>query len=157
ARRAERATLALARELSHREAELDVIGRELARTKGSSGTRFRYDAIVGKSPMMLEMLKLVDRVTVSTVPVLLHGESGSGKELVARAIHTNGPRGSKTFVGENCAAIPENLLESTLFGHARGAFTGADRPRAGLFEVAHLGTLFLDEIGEMSLPMQAKL
>jgi transcriptional regulator with GAF, ATPase, and Fis domain len=157
ARRAERATLALARELSHREAELDVIGRELARTRGSSGTRFRYDAIVGKSSMMLEMLKLVDRVTVSTVPVLLHGESGSGKELVARAIHTNGPRGSKTFVGENCAAIPETLLESTLFGHARGAFTGADRPRAGLFEVAHLGTLFLDEIGEMSLPMQAKL
>jgi transcriptional regulator with GAF, ATPase, and Fis domain/serine/threonine protein kinase len=157
ARRAERATLALARELSHREAELDVIGRELARTRGSSGTRFRYDAIVGRSPMILEMLKLVDRVTVSTVPVLLIGESGSGKELVARAIHSNGPRGGKTFVGENCSAIPEPLLESTLFGHARGAFTGADRPRAGLFEVAHLGTLFLDEIGEMSLPMQAKL
>src|SRR6185436_16734383 len=107
ARRAERAKQALARELSHREAELDVIGRELARTRGSSGTRFRYDAIVRRSSMMLEMLKMVDRVTVSTVPVLLIGESGSGKELVARAIHTNGSRGGKTFVGENCAAIPE--------------------------------------------------
>jgi transcriptional regulator with GAF, ATPase, and Fis domain len=157
ARRAERATQALARELTHREAELDVMNRELARTRESSGTRFRYDAIVGKSSMMVEMLKLVDRVTVSTVPVLLIGESGSGKELVARAIHTNGSRSGKTFVGENCAAIPETLLESTLFGHARGAFTGADRPRAGLFEVAHMGTLFLDEIGEMSLAMQAKL
>jgi transcriptional regulator with PAS, ATPase and Fis domain len=103
------------------------------------------------------MLKLVDRVTVSGVPVLLIGESGSGKELVARAIHANGARGRKTFVGENCAAIPEPLLESTLFGHARGAFTGADRVRPGLFEVAHQGTLFLDEIGEMSLAMQTKL
>ena len=157
ARRAERAKQALAQELSRREAELDVIGRELARTRDSSGTRFRYDAIVGKSSTTIAMLKLVDRVTVSTVPVLLIGESGSGKELVARAIHANGARGGKTFVGENCAAIPEPLLESTLFGHARGAFTGADRARAGLFEMAHQGTLFLDEVGEMSLPMQAKL
>jgi transcriptional regulator with GAF, ATPase, and Fis domain len=157
ARRAERATQALARELSRREAELDVIGRELSRAQGSAGTRFRYDAIVGKSAGMMEMLRLVDRVTVSMVPVLIIGESGSGKELVARAIHANGARGGKTFVGENCAAIPETLLESTLFGHARGAFTGADRARAGLFEVAHQGTLFLDEIGEMSLTMQSKL
>jgi transcriptional regulator with GAF, ATPase, and Fis domain len=157
ARRAERAKQALARELSRREAELDVIGRELARTRDTAGTRFRYDAIVGKSAVIQDMLKLVDRVTVSEVPVLLIGESGSGKELVARAIHANGPRSGKTFVGENCAAIPETLLESTLFGHTRGAFTGADRARAGLFEVTHQGTLFLDEVGEMSLPMQAKL
>jgi transcriptional regulator with GAF, ATPase, and Fis domain len=157
ARRAERAKHALAVELSRREAELDVIGRELLRSKDASGTRFRYDAIVGRSQPIQEMLKLVDRVTVSGVPVLLIGESGSGKELVARAIHANGARGQKTFVGENCAAIPEPLLESTLFGHARGAFTGADRARQGLFEVAHQGTLFLDEIGEMSLAMQAKL
>jgi len=157
ARRAERAKQALANELSRREVELDVIGRELLRSKDASGTRFRYDAIVGRSPAIHAMLKLVDRVTVSGVPVLLIGESGSGKELVARAIHSNGARGGKTFVGENCAAIPEPLLESTLFGHARGAFTGADRARPGLFEVAHQGTLFLDEIGEMSLPMQAKL
>jgi transcriptional regulator with PAS, ATPase and Fis domain len=89
--------------------------------------------------------------------VLVVGESGSGKELVARAIHANGPRGRGPFVSENCGAVPETLLESTLFGHVRGAFTGAIRPRAGLFEVAHRGTLFLDEIAEMSLGMQAKL
>jgi transcriptional regulator with GAF, ATPase, and Fis domain len=157
ARRAERAKHALANELARREAELDVVGRELARSKDASGTRFRYDAIVGQSSVIREMLKVVDRVTVSGVPVLLIGESGSGKELVARAIHANGARGKKTFVGENCSAIPEPLLESTLFGHTRGAFTGADRARPGLFELAHLGTLFLDEIGEMSLSMQTKL
>jgi transcriptional regulator with PAS, ATPase and Fis domain len=103
------------------------------------------------------MLRIVDRVTVADVPVLVSGESGSGKELVARAIHANGPRAPRPFVSENCGAIPEGLLESTLFGHVRGAFTGAERPHAGLFEVADRGTLFLDEIGEMSLPMQTKL
>jgi len=157
ARRAERAKQALATELSRREAELDVLDRELLRSKDASGTRFRYDAIVGRSSAVRSMLKLVDRVTMSGVPVLLIGESGSGKELVARAIHANGERKSKPFIGENCAAIPEPLLESTLFGHARGAFTGADRARTGLFELAHEGTLFLDEVGAMSLPMQAKL
>jgi transcriptional regulator with GAF, ATPase, and Fis domain len=157
ARRAERSKQALARELARSEAERDVMGQELARARDPKGTRFRYDAIVGKSTVTEQMLRIVDRVTLSEVPVLLIGESGSGKELVARAIHKNGPRGKGTFVGENCAAIPEPLLESTLFGHARGAFTGADRPRAGLFEIAHRGTLFLDEVGEMSLPMQAKL
>ncbi|HVY47620.1 MAG TPA: sigma-54 dependent transcriptional regulator, partial [Minicystis sp.] len=106
---------------------------------------------------LVALLKLIDRVTQSDVPVLVTGQSGSGKELVARAIHDNGPRARHAFVGENCGAIPEGLLESTLFGHVRGAFTGADRPRAGLFEVAHKGTLFLDEIGEMSLGMQTKL
>jgi serine/threonine-protein kinase PknK len=89
--------------------------------------------------------------------VMLLGESGSGKELVARAIHYNGSRAKAPFVSENCAAIPEPLLESALFGHVRGAFTGAQRSRAGLFEVADRGTLFLDEIGEMSLGMQTKL
>jgi transcriptional regulator with PAS, ATPase and Fis domain len=103
------------------------------------------------------MLRLVDRVTSAEIPVLISGESGSGKELVARAIHVNGPRAGRAFVSENCGAIPEGLLESALFGHVRGAFTGADRPRAGLFEVADRGTLFLDEIGEMSLAMQTKL
>jgi transcriptional regulator with PAS, ATPase and Fis domain len=91
------------------------------------------------------------------VPVLVLGESGTGKELVARALHENGPRKQRAFVSENCSAIPETLLESTLFGHVRGAFTGAARGHAGLFSVAHQGTLFLDEIGEMSLGMQAKL
>jgi transcriptional regulator with PAS, ATPase and Fis domain len=103
------------------------------------------------------MLRIVDRVTATDVPVLLLGESGSGKELVARAIHQNGARAKAPFVSENCAAIPEPLLESTLFGHVRGAFTGAQRARSGLFEVADRGTLFLDEIAEMSLGMQTKL
>ena len=100
---------------------------------------------------MRAMLALVDRVTAADVPVLVVGESGTGKELVARAIHDNGPRGARPSSARTARAIPETLLESTLFGHVRGAFTGADRPRAGLFDVADGGTLFLDEIGEMSL------
>ena len=131
--------------------------RELGRMREGRETRFAYDAIVGQSEAMRAMLRVVDRVTLSEVPVLLVGESGSGKELVARAIHDNGPRAGRPFVSENCGAIPETLLESTLFGHVRGAFTGASRPRAGLFEVASGGTLFLDEIAEMSLGMQSKL
>jgi len=157
ARRAERAEAKLSLELARREGELDVAERELARAREGRSTRFRYDAIVGKSERLLSLLTLVDRVTASEVPVLVIGESGSGKELVARAIHQNGPRGGEAFVSENCGAIPEGLLESTLFGHVRGAFTGASRPRAGLFEIAHRGTLFLDEIAEMSLGMQTKL
>ncbi|XXT33887.1 sigma 54-interacting transcriptional regulator [Sorangium sp. So ce448] len=157
ARRAERASSRLAEELARREAELDAAALELARARGGRDTRYRYDAIIGESEPLRAMLRLVDRVTASEVPVLVCGESGSGKELVARAIHHNGPRAAHAFVSENCGAIPEGLLESALFGHVRGAFTGADRPRAGLFEVADRGTLFLDEIGEMSLAMQTKL
>jgi serine/threonine-protein kinase PknK len=157
ARRAERAKQRLDVELSRREAELDVAERELSRVRDARETRFSYDAIVGKSEAVRAMLKVVDRVTATDVPVMLLGESGSGKELVARAIHQNGARAKAPFVTENCAAIPEPLLESTLFGHVRGAFTGAQRSRAGLFEVADRGTLFLDEIGEMSLGMQTKL
>jgi transcriptional regulator with PAS, ATPase and Fis domain len=134
-----------------------VTARELARTRDARETRFAYDEIVGTSEAVRALLKLVDRVTTSDVPVLILGESGSGKELVARAIHGNGSRAQAPFVSENCSAIPEGLLESTLFGHVRGAFTGAARPRAGLFEVAHHGTLFLDEIADMSLGMQTKL
>jgi len=157
ARRAKRAALALEETLAVREAALDIAERELNRTRGARETRFKYETIIGDSDVMRAMLRIVDRVTTSDVPVLVNGESGSGKELVARAIHANGPRSSMPFVSENCGAIPEGLLESTLFGHVRGAFTGADRPRAGLFEAADHGTLFLDEIGEMSLGMQAKL
>ncbi len=157
ARRARRAEQRLAQELARREAELDVAERELARTRDARDTRFPYDDIVGQSESLRAMLRLVDRVTLADIPVLVIGESGSGKELVARAIHRNGARSRQPFVTENCAAIPEPLLESALFGHVRGAFTGANRPRAGLFEVAHGGTLFLDEIGEMSLAMQTKL
>jgi serine/threonine-protein kinase PknK len=156
-RRAERAEARLAGDLARREAELDVAERELARATRGRETRFAYAAIVGDSEAVRSMLRVVDRITASEVPVLVAGESGSGKELVARAIHGNGPRARGPFVSENCGAVPETLLESTLFGHVRGAFTGAVRPRAGLFEVAHRGTLFLDEIAEMSLGMQAKL
>jgi len=157
ARRAERAEAKLAEELAHREAELDVAERELARSRDARETRFSYNSIIGQSEAVRGLLKLVDRVTSSEVPVLILGESGSGKELVARAIHENGPRAKQPFVTENCGAIPEGLLEPTLFGHVRGAFTGATRPRAGLFEVADHGSFFLDEIAEMSLGMQTKL
>jgi transcriptional regulator with GAF, ATPase, and Fis domain len=157
ARRAERARAQLATLLSEREAELDATRVELEATRDAGATRYRYDAIAGRSLPMQAMLKLVDRITASEVPVLLVGESGTGKELIARAVHANGPRAHKAFVTENCASVPESLLESALFGHVRGAFTGAHATRAGLFDVADGGTLFLDEIGEMPLSMQAKL
>lgn len=157
ARRARRAETHLSETLARREAELGRAERELRRARDARDTRFAYDGIVGQSEALGKMLRIVDRVTASDVPVLIVGESGSGKELVARAIHDNGSRRGKAFVTENCATIPDPLLESTLFGHVRGAFTGASRGRAGLFEVANEGTLFLDEIGEMSLAMQAKL
>ncbi len=119
--------------------------------------KYNYDAIVTRSPKMLEIFAILDRVTESTVPVLVQGESGTGKELVARALHYNGVRKTKAFVSQNCAAIPGNLMESEFFGHVRGAFTGADREKPGLFEMADGGTIFLDEIGDMDLDMQTKL
>ena len=156
ARRAERAERKLATALNESEARLDVAERELAQ-RNPNANRFRYDQIVGESAAVQNLLALLDRITLTDVPVLVLGESGTGKELVARALHENGPRKGRAFVSENCSAIPETLLESTLFGHVRGAFTGAARGHAGLFSIAHQGTLFLDEIGEMSLGMQAKL
>ncbi|MGB8297187.1 MAG: sigma-54 dependent transcriptional regulator [Polyangia bacterium] len=113
--------------------------------------------IEGKSPRMLEVYKLVARVAPTTATVLVVGESGTGKELVARAIHTRSPRAGKAFVPVNCTALSESLLESELFGHARGAFTGAVSAKRGLFEMANDGTLFLDEIGDMGPKMQAQL
>ena len=113
--------------------------------------------IVGKSPVMLEVYKLVARVAMSTATVLVEGESGTGKELVARAIHTHSPRAGAPFVPVNCTALTESLLESELFGHARGAFTGAVSAKRGLFETANGGTMFLDEIGDMGPKMQAQL
>jgi two-component system nitrogen regulation response regulator GlnG len=115
------------------------------------------DRIVGHSAVMQEMCKTIGRVAPQDVTVLILGESGSGKELVARALYQHSRRADRPFVAINCAAMPENLLESELFGHEKGAFTGADRKRIGKFEQADGGTLFLDEIGDMPLPMQAKM
>ena len=106
---------------------------------------------------MYEIFHILDQVTDSDVPVLIQGESGTGKELIARALHFNSKRKDHPFVSENCSAIPETLLESEFFGYEKGAFTGADQDKPGLFEIANGGTLFLDEISEMNLDMQAKL
>jgi len=114
-------------------------------------------ALVGQSSAMLDVYKLLARVARSSATVLIQGESGTGKEVVARAIHVNGPHASGAFVAVNCAAIPENLLESELFGHEKGAFTGAVTRKIGRFEQAGSGTLFLDEIADMSLALQAKI
>src|SRR5438309_1387114 len=114
-------------------------------------------ALVGQSAAMLDVYKLIARVAPSTATVLVQGESGTGKEVVARAVHVNGPVSSGAFVAVNCAAIPENLLESELFGHEKGAFTGAVMRKVGRFEQAGGGTLFLDEIADMSLALQAKI
>ncbi len=113
--------------------------------------------IYGDSPAVRQVRDRIARVAPTHATVLITGETGTGKELVARAIHRNSPRAAKPFVAVNCAAFTETLLESELFGHEKGAFTGADRQRQGLFEAAHEGTLFLDEAGEMSLAAQAKL
>ncbi|MDB5336869.1 MAG: sigma-54-dependent Fis family transcriptional regulator [Planctomycetaceae bacterium] len=115
------------------------------------------EMIIGCCPRMQEAYKAIGRVADHAIPVLITGESGTGKELVARAIYQHGPRAKAPFLALNCAAIPENLLESELFGHEKGAFTGADRRRIGKFEQCHGGTLFLDEIGDMPLALQAKM
>ena len=116
-----------------------------------------FSEIVGEAPAVREVIKLLTKVVKSEATVLIHGESGTGKELIARAIHYHGPRAKKPFVVQNCSAFNDNLLESALFGHVRGAFTGAVKDNKGLFEVADGGTFFLDEIGDMSAALQVKL
>lgn len=120
-------------------------------------TRCGLEAMVGRSTVMQALYDLVERVAKASAPVLIRGESGTGKELVARALHFLGPRREKNFVAINCSALPAMLLESELFGHVRGAYTGASTPRRGLFIEADRGTLFLDEIGDMPTDLQAKL
>ncbi len=119
--------------------------------------RTHYDQLVGVSDAMQAVYRALDRIVPTEMPVLILGETGTGKDVAARMIHEKGPRRGGEFVAVNCAAVPESLLESELFGHARGAFTGADRSVPGLFELAHRGTLFLDEVGDMSPRMQADL
>jgi transcriptional regulator with GAF, ATPase, and Fis domain len=143
----------LGRKVRDRDHELAVVRAELTRERG----RYDYSDIVGASAGMRRVFQQLDRIIESELPVLIEGESGTGKELIARAIHFNGPRKERPFVSENCAALPDTLLESELFGHARGAFTGAHRTKKGLIEQANGGTLFLDEIGDMSTEMQKKL
>ncbi|MEM7518178.1 MAG: sigma-54 dependent transcriptional regulator, partial [Planctomycetota bacterium] len=119
--------------------------------------KYQFSNIIGRSQKMQDIFSLIERVARTQSTVLIRGESGTGKELIAHAIHFHGPRAEKRFLSINCGALPENLLESELFGHERGAFTGAVREKKGLFQEAHQGTLFLDEIGEMTTPMQVKL
>ncbi len=120
-------------------------------------TRYSYDAIVGRAEAMQELYGMLDRVVDSESTVLIQGENGTGKELVARAIHYNSPRKSRRFVVQNCSAFNDNLLDSELFGHRRGAFTGAIADKRGLFETADKGTFFLDEVGDMSPALQVKV
>ncbi|MDH3404584.1 MAG: sigma-54 dependent transcriptional regulator [Acidobacteriota bacterium] len=119
--------------------------------------KYKFSNIIGRGRRMQEIFALVERVARTSSTILLEGESGTGKELIARAIHYAGPRSKQRFLSVNCGAMPENLLESELFGHKRGAFTGAVTDKKGLFQAAHQGTLLLDEIGEMTPPMQVKL
>ncbi|MFZ5518494.1 MAG: sigma-54-dependent transcriptional regulator [Candidatus Zhuqueibacterota bacterium] len=116
-----------------------------------------YEDMIGQSPRMLEIFRMIDAVADSTANIIITGESGTGKELVARAIHRKSARRHEPFIAVNCSAFPEQILENELFGHERGAFTGALAEKPGCFELAHRGTLFLDEIGEMQLETQAKI
>jgi two-component system response regulator HupR/HoxA len=137
-------------EISSREERINALNQEL-------GTRYRYDNMIGKSKPMQDLYTLLDKIRGSESTVLIQGENGTGKELIARAIHYNSNRKDGPFVTVNCSAFNENLLDSELFGHIRGSFTGAVKDKKGLFEAAHNGTLFLDEIGDMSPTMQVKL
>ena len=131
--------------------------RENVALRAELGAEDRFGEIVGRSPAMLELYRTISKVGATDATVLVAGESGTGKELVARHLHRSGPRAGGRFVALNCAAIPEQLIESELFGHERGAFTGAERRREGRFAEAEGGTLFLDEISSMPPPLQARL
>ena len=119
--------------------------------------KFGFENFIGSSPAMQKVFNLIEKVADSNATILIGGESGTGKELVAKAIHFNGARKNYPFISINCGAVPENLLESELFGHEKGAFTGADSSKVGLMETASKGTFFLDEVGEAPLSIQVKL
>jgi two-component system response regulator PilR (NtrC family) len=141
----------------HRALEKQRLVDENVWLRGELAGKYSFKNIIGRSAKMQGIFALVQRVAKTTSTVLLQGESGTGKELIARAIHFSSPRAAERFLSINCGAMPENLLESELFGHERGAFTGAVRDKKGLFQEADRGTLFLDEIGDMTPAMQVKL
>lgn len=137
--------------------DIQKISRDNQRLRAEIGKRTDFDNIVGISPKICALLNFVKKVAPTKSTVLITGESGTGKELIARAIHQNSPRNNENFISINCAAIPENLLESELFGYVKGAFTGAQANKEGLFKIADEGSLFLDEIAELPLNLQVKL
>lgn len=137
--------------------QLQILKDENIHLKSELRDKFNFKKIVAKSALMDDVLKLTAQVASSETTVLIRGESGTGKELIARAIHYNSPRKDKPLITVNCPSIPENLMESELFGHVRGAFTGAMKDRKGKFELADMGTIFLDEIGDLKLDLQARL
>ncbi|MFQ5477220.1 MAG: sigma-54-dependent transcriptional regulator [Candidatus Binatia bacterium] len=143
--------------VAQRATENAQLKEEVEELRAEVGQLYNVDNMIGDSASMQAVFKTVGRVAPLKTTVLITGESGTGKELVARAIHYNSPRASRSLVTINCAAIPDNLLESELFGHERGSFTDASEKKIGQFEIAHKGTIFLDEIGEMSASLQAKL
>ena len=131
--------------------------RKVQRLEENTGKRYSFDSILGKSRSLKEVVELAKKVSGTDVPVLLTGETGTGKEVFAQAIHDNSSRRQKSFVAINCSSFTKELLESEMFGHKAGAFTGAVKDKKGLFEEADKGTIFLDEIGEMAFDLQAKL
>ena len=137
--------------------EIELVEARARLRERAAVTGNDYSKIVGRSKSMMDVFRMLDRVVPSDFPVWIFGDSGTGKELIARAIHENGPRAKNRFVSENCAALPDSLLESELFGYEKGAFTGARQAKKGLLQAAHGGTLFLDEVGDMSASVQKKL
>lgn len=140
----------LHKEITMREDRISELNKEL-------GIRYKYDSMIGKSKPMQDVYALLDKIRQSESTVLIQGENGTGKELIAKAIHYNSPRKDKIFVTQNCSAFNDNLLDSELFGHVKGSFTGAVKDKKGLFEISDGGTFFLDEIGDTSPSMQVKL